>query len=313
MSAIFPVLVQLMTFLTVMLGSLAIGLGIWKATTMRRRLGEKNLSAGPNAQLLQERQATGGFLEWVRASSSISDKNDHKALARQLIAAGFEHPLAPLWFVMTRFGLAIGLPLIYLLSQSLFGATPDATSLTMWALLACAIGLLLPSAVVSRLGTIRKTNLLFEFPDALDLMVVCVEAGLGIDAAIVRVVREVKDTHPLIAREFERVSDQVRAGMVRADALRAMADRIALPAFNAFVALLVQAEALGTSVALALRTYSVELRQARLLSAEEKALRIPVVMTIPLVACILPVIVGAVLLPAIIDVVRILIPSLQGG
>jgi tight adherence protein C len=144
-------------------------------------------------------------------------------------------------------------------------------------------------------------------------MVVCVEAGLSLDAAFIRVGQEVKESHPRIAEEFDRVSEQLRAGRGRAEALRAMADRTGVPAVRSFVALLIQTETLGASIAQTLRTFSNEMRETRFIKAEEKAMRIPVLMTLPLVCCILPVIVTALLLPAIIDVMRTLMPALTHG
>jgi len=138
-----------------------------------------------------------------------------------------------------------------------------------------------------------------------------VEAGLGLDAAFIRVGEEIHESHPRIAKEFGRLAEELRAGRSRAEALRAMADRCDVQGIRSFVALLIQTDVLGASVAQTLRTYSAEMRQTRYLRAEEKAMRIPVLMTIPLVVCILPVIVGALLLPAVLDVIRLLGPALR--
>jgi len=146
----------------------------------------------------------------------------------------------------------------------------------------------------------------------LDLMVVCVEAGLSLDASFVRVGQEMAQSHPGISGEIERVTDQLRAGRARPDALRAMADRTGVSGIKSFVALLIQTEVLGSSIAQTLRTFSSEMRETRFIKAEEKAMRIPVLMTIPLVACILPVIITALLLPAMIDVSQTLMPALTG-
>jgi tight adherence protein C len=182
----------------------------------------------------------------------------------------------------------------------------------LWPLFSSAIGFIAPSQFVSRRAASRKMELEFEFPDALDLMVVCVEAGLSLDAAFIRVGEEVRESHPRIAHEFDRLSEELRAGKGRADALRAMADRCGVEAIKSFAALMIQTEMLGSGIAQTLRVYSTELRQTRFLKAEEKAMRIPVLMTVPLVACILPVIVTALLLPAVIDLIRTLGPALTG-
>jgi tight adherence protein C len=141
-------------------------------------------------------------------------------------------------------------------------------------------------------------------------MVVCVEAGLSLDAAFIRVCDEVTASHPRIAEEFGRVSDELRAGMGTVEALRSLADRTDVSGVKSFAGLVIQTEALGGSVGQTLRTYAAEMRETRFLKAEEKAMRIPVLMTMPLVACILPVIITALLLPAIIDVIRNVLPAL---
>jgi tight adherence protein C len=182
-----------------------------------------------------------------------------------------------------------------------------------WPLILCALGFLAPGRVLARLAERRQTRLEIEFPDALDLMVVCVEAGLSMDAAFIRIGQEIGESHPNIDAEFGRVSEQLRAGRARPEALRAMANRTGVGAIKSFVALMIQTEALGASIAQTLRTFSSEMRQTRFIKAEEKALRVPVIMTIPLVLCVLPVICTALLLPAIIDVVRILLPTLTAA
>jgi tight adherence protein C len=214
--------------------------------------------------------------------------------------------------VIIRFVLAIALPIGYLLSQTLSPTPTTGAKLIVIALAYCATGLIGPRAIVDRRGNARKTAIQHEFPDALDLMVVCVEAGLGLEAAFVRVGAEVTESHPRISEEFNAVSDELRAGRTRAEALRNLGDRTDVPALKSFSALLIQTDALGTSIAQTLRTYSLEMRQDRFLKAEEKAMRIPVLMTVPLVACILPVVVTALMLPAIIGVVRDLLPALRG-
>src|SRR6185295_2650166 len=127
-----------------------------------------------------------------------------------------------------------------------------------------------------------------------------------------RVGGEVGESHPRICEEFNIVSDELRAGRTRAEALRNLGDRTDVPAIRSFSALLIQTDTLGTSIAQTLRTYSQEMREDRFLKAEEKAMRIPVLMTIPLVACILPVVVAGLLLPPMIDMVRDMVPALQG-
>jgi tight adherence protein C len=306
-------IIELLTFGIVVAVTLAVTRGVAATLDVRRRLadqsGSTSLGVGP---VLKGDKVSNPFLLWVQSSSSISDTKDRAKLRRDLSLAGFDHAAAPIWYVIVRFSLAIGLPLAFLLSQSLFAKPLTGPGLIFGALGLCGLGLMAPRGFTDNRANARKSQMEHEFPDALDLMVVCVEAGLGLEAAFVRVGHEVRESHPRIAEEFNRVSHEFRAGKGRADALRAMADRTNVDPVKSFVALLIQTDALGTSIGQTLRTYSEEMREHRFLKAEEKAMRIPVLMTIPLVVCILPVIVLALLLPPMIDVVRQLLPALAG-
>jgi tight adherence protein C len=277
---------------------------------VRRRLGTSGETVAGTRGVLRTDTTTNPFVKWVQKTTS--DDKDKDKLARDLRMAGFTHPSASAWFVVARFSLAIGLPLGFIVMQALNPKPITGIPLIIFALALCGLGLIAPRAVVDNRAGARRTQLEEEFPDALDLMVVCVEAGLGLEAAFIRVAGDVKESHTRIADEFNRMSDELRAGRSRADALRNLADRADVDAVKSFVALLIQTDSLGTSVGQTLKTYAAEMREHRFLRAEEKAMRIPVLMTIPLVACILPVIVTALLLPPVIDVIRTLVPALKG-
>jgi tight adherence protein C len=281
--------------------------GMWD---VRRRLGASGEAVAGARGVLRTEASTNPFVKWVQKTTS--DDKDKDKLARDLRMAGFDHPSASAWFVIARFSAAIGLPLAFIVMQALSAKPITGIPLIIFALALCGLGLIVPRAVVDNRAGARRTQLEEEFPDALDLMVVCVEAGLGLEAAFIRVCEDVKESHTRIADEFGKMSDELRAGRSRADALRNLADRADVDAVKSFVALLIQTDSLGTSVGQTLKTYAAEMREHRFLRAEEKAMRIPVLMTIPLVACILPVIVTALLLPPIIDVIRTLVPALKG-
>jgi tight adherence protein C len=179
--------------------------------------------------------------------------------------------------------------------------------------LAAAAGLYLPALYVRARADRRRQTLVNAFPDALDLMLVCVEAGLGLEAAFSRVGMEMMTSHPLLAEQFGAVVLELRAGRSHEDALRRMADRAGVDDIRAFATLLIQSTKLGSSIAQTLRTYSSEMREKRRLRAEERAHRLPVLISIPLVTCMLPTMIGVLMLPAAIRVVRALIPALHGG
>lgn len=285
---------------------------IERTLEQRRRLGVQYSSVEGSASLFQRRETKNPFLTWVQTQSSLSDDKERLKLSYELSQAGINHPSAPIWFVIVRFLLAIGLPLGFLLLRAATGSAMSGTGVIFWSLILCATGFLAPRSFLDRRVTARRQSLEFQFPDALDLMVVCVEAGLSLDAAFVRVAQEVSRSHRRVAEEFVRISEQLRAGRSRVDALRAFGERTGVPMVRSFAALVIQTEALGTSIAQTLRTYSAEMREGRFLKAEEKALRIPVLMTLPLVACMLPVIIVALMLPAIIDIIRNVMPALGG-
>ena len=144
-------------------------------------------------------------------------------------------------------------------------------------------------------------------------MLVCVEAGLGLEAAFARVGMEMTTSHPLLAEQFGAVVLELRAGRSHEDALRRMADRAGADDIRAFATLLIQSTKLGSSIAQTLRIYASEMREKRRMRAEEKAHRLPVLISIPLVACMLPTMIGVLMLPAAIRVVRAILPALHGG
>lgn len=276
---------------------------------VRRRLGAGEMITGA-AGVIRKDAPTNAFLKWVQRVTA--DDKDKDKLARDLRMAGFTHPSASAMFVVARFSLAIALPLGFILLQALSAKPMTGIPLIIFAVGLCGLGLIAPRAFVDNRSGARRTQLEQEFPDCLDLMVVCVEAGLGLEAAFIRVADDVKASHPRIAEEFDQMSDELRAGRSRADALRNLAQRADVDAVKSFVALLIQTDSLGTSIGQTLKTYAAEMREHRFLKAEEKAMRVPVLMTIPLVACILPVIVTALMLPPIIDVMRTMVPALKG-
>ena len=170
----------------------------------------------------------------------------------------------------------------------------------------------MPSLFVRAKADRRQREIINGFPDALDLMLVCVEAGLGLEAAFARVGMEMTESHPLLAEQLGAVVLELRAGRSREDALRRMADRAGTDEIRAFATLLIQSTKLGSSIAQTLRIYASEMRERRRMRAEEKAHRLPVLLSIPLVACMLPVMIGVLMLPAIIRVIRVMMPALAG-
>jgi len=153
----------------------------------------------------------------------------------------------------------------------------------------------------------RKELILNGFPDALDLLVVCVEAGMGLDSAINRVAKEIKLDNKVLSGELELYNLEMRAGKLRKDALRNLAMRTDLEEVNSLATLLIQTDKFGTSVGQALKVYSDTMRTQRYQRAEERAAKIPVKLIFPLILFIFPSLFVAILGPAVINIYRVLI------
>ena len=256
---------------------------------------------------------------WLKLVNSIEKRGlslvDTKdvTVRQSLIAAGFPASYAPRVYTLLRLALVIGLPVLVLMYFAASGSSPSMLKLYLSLVIAAAIGLYVPALYVRARADRRQREIVNGFPDALDLMLVCVEAGLGMEASFSRVGMEMTTSHPLLAEQFGAVVLELRAGRSHDDALRRMADRAGVDDIRAFCTLLIQSTKLGSSIAQTLRIYASEMREKRRMRAEEKAHRLPVLISIPLVACMLPTMIGVLMLPAAIRVIRAVLPALHGG
>jgi len=198
---------------------------------------------------------------------------------RRMIEAGYRRDSAVGLYMASRLVLALLLPFLLLLSSPAW----DLSELKLIVLLCCSagVGLVAPSFWLDRARSKRQMSIILGLPDALDLMVVCVEAGLGINASLARVAREFHRTNPILSTEFELVTLEIRAGKSSTDALRSLAERTGVSEVASLVAMLVQTERFGTSVADTLRVHADSLRVQRLLRAEEQAGKAPLKMMFP--------------------------------
>jgi len=225
-------------------------------------------------------------------------------LQTRLVNAGYRGSEALAVFFGIRIGFA-------LLMFAIF-ATPILMSPNlMLAMGACGIGYVLPSMALGRLAKKRQHKIRLGLPDALDLMVVSVEAGLGLDQAIQRVADEMAFAHPDLADELRLINLELRAGKARSEALRNLADRTGVEDLSSLVTMLIQTDKFGTSVAQSLRVYSETLRTKRRQRAEEAAAKTGVKMVFPLVFCIFPAIWVVTIGPAAIRFVQVLFPMAQ--
>jgi tight adherence protein C len=179
--------------------------------------------------------------------------------------------------------------------------------------IACALGYYLPVMVLRSKQNRRKMEITMALPDALDLLVICVEAGQALNAALVRVGKECEFQSPALGQELRTVNAEMRAGVTRVAALRNFALRSGVDDVRAFVAVLIQSDRFGTSVAHALRVHSDSLRTRRRQRAEETARKAPVKLVFPLVFCIFPELLVVILAPGMLALIRALASMAQGG
>ena len=284
----------------------------------RRRLADALPGNGGDAIAggsLRSQHAESTWLKLVasieRSGLSLVDTKDEN-LRRRLATAGYTAPFAPRVYTLVRLISVLVFPLLVLAVLWGGGKNPGLFQLYLVLSAAALLGLYGPSLFIRAKGDRRQREIINGFPDALDLMLVCVEAGLGLESAFSRVGMEITSSHPLLAEQFGAVVLELRAGRSREEALRRMADRAGADEIRAFSTLLIQSTKLGSSLAQTLRIYAAEMREKRRMRAEEKAHRLPVLISIPLVACMLPVMIGVLMLPAAIRVIRTLIPALGG-
>ena len=252
---------------------------------IRRRLGMINEAESEKGTLsLKLMTAIGPVAAFVLPKEEL----ERNKIKRDLYRAGFHSPQALQIFYAMKAVLAISLVVITLMVTR-FMPSLDVRDIMTYAAVAAAVGLLLPSYVLTKALERHLRLLRNGFPDALDLLVVCVESGLGLGPALQRVAEEINVSHPELSTELATVNAEMRAGIQREKALKNLAERTGLPDIRGLVALLVQSMRFGTSVADALRIYSEEFRDKRMQAAEEQAAKIGTKMIFPLVLCMFPV------------------------
>lgn len=252
------------------------------------------------------------FLEFLTAlgkRTSVRKKaTGSPKLKLIFLKAGLRSENVPAVFLGAKVIFAILLPAIAVLSHFIFpGFSLDATRLVALLTILAISGFYLPN-IWLRLKLARRKEIIRDgFPDALDLLTVCVEAGMGLDSAIIRVSKEIALTNKILSDELNLYNLEMRAGKFRRDALKNLAMRTDLEEVNNLVTLLIQTDKFGTSVAKALKVYSDTMRTQRFQRAEEMAAKIPVKLIFPLLLFIFPALFVAILGPAVINIYRILI------
>lgn len=234
---------------------------------------------------------------------------DVTVMQRRLIRAGYRGPNALKGLYGAKALMAVLLPVLTALVGSRFSA--DMNNKTMVVVGAVVVGFFGPNEWVKRMGKRRQKQIHRGLANALDLLVVCVESGLGLDQAIVQVAKELEHAHPEVTDEFTMVSLELKAGKRRVDALRNLAERTAVEDLKKLVAVLIQADRFGTGVAQSLRQHAEYMRvQARQI-AEEKAAKLGVKLVFPIFFCILPSLFVVTVGPVVMRILRDLLPMMN--
>ncbi|SEK19501.1 type II secretion system F family protein [Pacificibacter marinus] len=238
-----------------------------------------------------------GFLE-------PQDEEEYSAVHLKLIQAGYRSKNAVRMYHFAQFALGLGLLAFGVLLAVLKSGNADVTtqSMILTVLLPAGIGYMAPKYWITRRVETRREEITNGFPDALDLMLVCVEAGQSLDQSIIRVAREIRSGFPALADEFDIVSFEVKAGKDKINVLRDMAERAGVPDVTSFVTVLIQSQAFGTSIADALRIYASEMRDKRVMRAEEKANTLPTKMTLATMMLTVPPLLIILIGPSIYDI-----------
>jgi tight adherence protein C len=229
-----------------------------------------------------------------------SDPENVARLRMKLIQAGYLDPRAIGTFFLIRLGAFIGFAVTAFAAQH--WAASEASTMTRWTfvVLAGAFGYFLPGLMLTRLVRVKMREYRNGFPDFMDLMIVCSDAGMAMEASVERVSKELASTYPSLSQNLQLVSLELRAGRSLDDALKSLADRLSLEEVRSFATLLQQSKELGTSLSGALRVFSDEMRHKRMSLAEEKAHALPAKMSVPVTVCILPVVLMIAIIPIIV-------------
>lgn len=301
-------LVSVALFLAIAVGVATVGLRMWvrpKEAIERVAgvgvVGEEAPPAHPSLAFRELLQKLGNYVP--------QSPKDVTVMQRRLIRAGYRNQSTLTIFYGAKVLCAILFPLVA--SLLVMNADSDPSNKFLAVAASAGLGFFGPNEFVNLKARRRQKQVRRGLPNALDLMVVCVESGLGLDQAILQVAKELEHAHPEISEEFALVNYELKAGKRRAEALRNMADRTAVDDLKKLVAVLIQADRFGTGIAQSLRAHADYMRiQARQI-AEEKAAKLGVKLVFPIFFCILPSLFVVTVGPVVVKIMRELIPMMN--
>jgi len=308
------ILFLVLVFVVVVTGCLGVAIML-RPDAGRQRLRSLDPGALSNDQLGDR------TIKWIAHAASPFGKLsmpaegfEKSSVKLRFVHAGIRNPTAAAAFFGVKTLLTIGLPLLGFLAMSLEGsAAPKGNNFMMVVFLLAATGYYAPNIVLSHLVKTRQREIFESFPDALDLMTVCIEAGIGTEAAMMRVAEDMQFKSPALAGEMRIVNLELRAGADCERALRNLAIRTGVDEVDSFVSMICQAERFGTSIAASLRVHSDMLRSRRRQRAEEAAAKISLKLLFPLIFCIFPSLLVVLMGPAMILIHRVLLPTMAGS
>lgn len=305
------ILFLVLVFIGAMLAAVAVGSILWPDAARQRlqQLQPGESDAPPVDEGPKDWRST--FIAWAKAlagqfvsdSSAGAETKKVVDLRQKLLHAGIRDHDAPQAFLGIKLILVVMLPVVALLVLLLSGASFGLQTLLVLGCLV-ALGWVGPDAVLRSMIERRQQEIFENFPDLLDLVIVCVEAGLGTEAAMMRVTDEMRTRSSVLAEELRLMNLELKAGVSRIDAFRHLADRTGVEDILAFVNMMSQSERFGTSVVTALRQESESLRTRRRQRVEEAAAKMPVKLIMPMAFCILPSLLLVILGPAVVQMVR---------
>jgi tight adherence protein C len=300
----------ILIFLTAAFTVLGVGALIGADNRARQRLrGNTGIGTAAGAPSIHFRPTSRLYrliIEPLRLRIVPDNPADISTVARRLAQAGYRGAHAVAVYYVVRIILALALPATLVILVPIVWRGLELPKLLLLAAIVGLIGYLAPTFYLIQRMASRQALFREGFPDALDLLLICSEAGLGLDASIQRVGDEIARPYPTLGEQFQLMSAELRAGKSRDAALRALAERMGIDEVTGLSNLLIQTDALGTSMGQALRALSDDMRQRRMLKAEEQAQKLSVKLSLILVLFIMPALMSTIMMPTVIAGGRLL-------
>ena len=299
-------MLSLLVFLATGTLAFAVMIGVRAREAVRRRAVRVNLdddgAAGRRSLRYSGVKAAHKLIDYATKHYSSVDSKDLKLLQHRLIQAGIYNPRAAAYFFFARLTLALGLAVVAFFALPMLHVNRQST---FWILVLAGgvCGYLAPSFYLDQLIKAKRQEHRSGFPDLMDLMVVCADAGLAMEASLDRIGRELGNSYPSLAANIHMANLEIRAGRTVTEALEHLGDRLGLEEARSFATLIQQSDELGSSISDALRVYSDDMRHKRLSRAEEKAYALPAKLAVPMMVCIFPVLFIVILCPVIVRMV----------